>query len=282
MTPRAVPAAAREAPDDVEVDLLLEALRRVHGYDLRAYSRSSLRRRLLAWARVAGVDGVSGLQGLILRDPDAVPELLRRVAVPATGLFRDPSLFRSLRDAVMPLLRTWPSLRIWHAGCATGEEAWSMAILLEESGLLGRSRIYATDLNPALLEVARTGAVPARQLGPSAAAYRAAGGTGSLDDHLVTVGTESRLRPALLQRITWEQHDLLTDAAFNDFHLIVCANVLVYFAKPGQDRAHRLLHQSLLPFGFLALGQRELISLSPYATRFVGVGESGRLYKRVR
>lgn len=282
MTPRAVPAAAREAPDDVEVDLLLEALRRVHGYDLRAFSRTSLRRRLLAWARVAGVDGVSGLQGLILRDAQALAELLRRVAVPATGLFRDPVLFRSLRSEVLPLLRTWPSLRIWHAGCATGEEPWSMAILLEEAGLLGRSRIYATDLNPAVLEVARKGVVPARQLGASAAAYRDAGGTGSLDDHLVAAGTESRLQPALLRRITWEQHDLLTDAAFNDFHLIVCANVLVYFAKPGQDRAHRLLYQSLLPFGFLALGQRELITLSPHADRFVAVGDSGRLHKRVR
>ena len=282
MSSRAVPAAAAEPAAEVEVDLLLDALRRVHGYDLRSFSRTSLRRRLLTWARAEGVDGLSGLQGLILRDRSAVPQLLRRIAVPATGLFRDPRLFSSLRTEVVPLLRTWPSIRIWHAGCATGEEAYSMAILLDEAGLLRRSRIYATDLNPELLEIARRGVMPVRRLAASAAAYRAAGGTRSLEDHLGLVGVEMRLRPALLERISWAQHDLLNDAGFNDFHLVVCANVLVYFTPAGQDRVHRLLSQSLLGFGFLALGQRELLTLSPHARRFVAVGDSGRLYKKVR
>ena len=282
MTPRAVPAATGDAAEEVEVDLLLEALRRVHGYDLRGFSRSSLRRRLLIWARLEGVDGVSGLQGLILRDRTAVSHLLRRIAVPATGLFRDPSLYASLRSDVVPLLRTWPSIRVWHAGCATGEEAYSMAILLEEAGLLGRTRIYATDLNPDLLDIARQGIVAHRRLAASAAAYRDAGGAGSLDDHVDSSGAEPRLRPALLQRISWEQHDLLADAGFNEFHLVVCANVLVYFTRSGQDRAHRLLYESLLRFGFLALGHRELITLSPHAASFVPVGTAGRVHKKLR
>jgi chemotaxis protein methyltransferase CheR len=282
VTPRTVLAAAHEPAAEVEVDLLLDALRRVHGYDLRSFTHASLRRRLLAFARVAGVSGLSGLQGLILRDRTAVPELLRRIAVPATGLFRDPSLFRSLRTDVAPLLRTSPSIRVWLAGCATGEEAYSMAILLDEVNLLGRTRIYATDLNADLLDVARRGAVPARRLAASATAYRQGGGTRDLEDHLSLAGAELRLRPELLGRITWAQHDLLNEACFNDFHLVVCANVLVYFTATGQDRVHRLLYESLLPFGFLALGDRELITLSPYAKRFVAVGGSNRVHKKVR
>jgi chemotaxis protein methyltransferase CheR len=201
--------------------------------------------------------------------------------VPATALFRDPGLFASIRQDVIPLLRTWPWLRIWHAGCASGEEAYSMAILLAEEGLLPRTSIYATDVNEELLARAASGRLTASKLAASQQAHHQAGGTRPLEDHLIVDSAGARLRPELLERITWAQHDLVSDTGFNDFHLIICANVLIYFTPPFRDRIHRLLDESLVPFGFLGLGERELIAAHPPAQRYRPVPQANRLFKKV-
>jgi len=274
--------ASSEPLESIEVDLLLEGVSRRYGYDFRGFSRASLERRILSRLRGERLKTVSDLQAAVLHDSASLHRLMRDIAVPTTALFREPELFRSLRDEVIPWLRTWPSLRIWHAGCATGEEAYSMAILLDEEGLLARSRIHATDVNPELLSVARGGQVSLDELASGEDAHRQAGGRRPLRDHFVIAGRRASLRSELLERLTWNQHDLTADASFNDFHLIICANVLIYYTKPFQDRIHRLLYASLLPFGFLGLGRQELISLSPHADCYLPFSPSGRLLKRVR
>ena len=279
--PVAAPATSQPL-ESIEIDLLLEGISRHYGYDFRGFSRASLERRILARLRREGLTTVSALQALVLHDSASLHRLMRVMAVPTTSLFREPELFAAVRQDVVPWLRTWPSLRIWLAGCATGEEAYSMAILLEEEGLLPRSRVHATDVNPDLLVAARSGEVSSDKLVAARRAHADAGGRRPLEEHFTATGTRWRLRPQLLGRITWNQHDLVTDASFNEFHLIICANVLIYFTKLFQDRIQRLLYDSLLPFGFLGLGQRELIILSPHAGCYVPVPPTGRLLKKVR
>ncbi|TMC49434.1 MAG: protein-glutamate O-methyltransferase CheR [Chloroflexi bacterium] len=277
----AAPPQTAETLLELETDLLFEGIRRRYGYDFGAYSRESLQRRLQARMKAEGVLTLSALQEAVLHDSACMHRLLRAISVPATALFRDPGLFASIREDVIPLLRTWPWLRIWHAGCASGEEPYSMAILLAEEGLLARTSIYATDVNDELLTRAASGRLTASKLAASRQAHHDAGGARPLDEHLIVDGTGARLRPELLERITWAQHDLVSDTGFNDFHLIICANVLIYFTPPFRERIHRLLYESLVPFGFLGLGERELIAAHPPTPRYRPVPQANRLYKKV-
>jgi chemotaxis protein methyltransferase CheR len=282
---RATTMASSEPPpslEDIEVELLLEGVRRHVGLDFGRYAGPVLRRRLKRCMEAEGVRTVSALQDRVLHDPDSLRRFVRTVSVRVTGMFRDPQLFGAVRTEVVPWLRSHPSVRIWHAGCSTGEEAYSMAILLHEEGLLERSRIYATDVDGELLEHAERGRIPLPRLAGYADAHRRSGGTGSLGDHLRIEGEWAVLDAGLRSRIVWGQHNLATDGSFNDFHLLLCSNVLIYLDREPQRHAVGVLRESVAPFGFLLLGARELLGPGPDGLGFRRMESGVNLYKRVR
>jgi len=268
--------------EDIEVDLLLEGVRRHAGLDFGRYAGPALRRRLQHCMAVEGVGTISALQDRVLHDPDSLRRFVRTVSVKVTGMFRDPQLFGSVRRHVVPWLRSHSTIRIWHAGCSTGEEAYSMAILLHEVGLLERTRIYATDYDASLLERAEQGHIPLQRLAGYVDAHRRSGGTGSLCDHLRIDGDWAELDGGLRSRITWAQHNLATDGSFNDFHLLLCSNVLIYLDREPQRHAVEVLAGSVVSFGFLALGARELLGPGVEALGFRRLDGDVNLYKRVR
>jgi chemotaxis protein methyltransferase CheR len=269
--------------EDIEVRLLLEGVRRHFGLDFGRYASPSLRRRLRLCMEMEGVHTISALQDRVLHDSDSLRRFVRTVSIQVTAMFRDPRLIGAVRRHVVPWLRSHPSIRIWHAGCSTGEEVLSMAVLLDEEGLLERSRLYGTDVDPALLEQAAEGSIPLPRLAGYVAAHRRAGGTGSLCDHLRIEGDRAVFDPCLRSRITWAQHNLATDGSFNDFHLLLCSNVLIYLDREPQRHALDVLAGSVVPFGFLGLGAREM--LGPGGVEDLGfrrLDADANLYKRTR
>ena len=280
---RAVPNLARTRIDDLEnleIDLLLEGINRHYGYDFREYARSSIRRRL--WRRVYAekVDSISGLQERVLHDPAAMDRLLLDLSVNVTAMFRDPSFFTAFRTQVVPLLRTYPFIRIWNAGCSTGEETYSLAILLEEEGLYERTRIYATDINEAVLDLARTGAFPLAKMREYTENYIAAGGSREFSEYYVSVADNARFRRNLAENVVFAVHNLVSDRSFNEFHVIVCRNVMIYFDKPLQDHVHELFYDSLVRFGILALGHKESIRFTPHVDDYDELNVREKLYRK--
>ena len=267
----------------LELDLLLTAVARRHGYDFRQYSPASLRRRVLRSMHEEGLSTLSGLQELLLHDPSALARFISHLSVHVTSMFRDPAVYRALREHAVPLLKTWPFLRIWHAGCATGEEVYSLAILLHEEGLLERSRIYATDLSDGLLERARRGTYPLSVMRDYTANYLASGGSEDFSSYYTADHRNARLREDLRRSIVFSQHNLVSDGSFNEFHLILCRNVMIYFDGELRNRVLELLHESLVMFGVLGLGQRESLRFTPRQECYQPlVDPSVRLYRRVR
>jgi chemotaxis protein methyltransferase CheR len=229
-----------------------------------------------------GVSTVSAYQDRVLHDASCMRRFLGLAGVSVTSMFRQPELMRGLREEVVPILRTYPSARIWMAGCATGEEVYSLAILLEEEGILRRTNIYATDLNEDTLAVARTGAYPLDRVRSYEDGYVRSGGRGKLSDHYATSGRSARFHRNLQTNVTWARHNLVTDASFNQFHLIICANVLIYFRPSLQERAHRLFFDSLVRSGFLALGRGESLIFSPESSRYYQVRDGVSLFRKAR
>src|SRR5262245_9883117 len=276
-------AGGRAAPDsveDLEIALLLEAVHQRRGYDFREYAVSALRRRVRRRVQEEGVGTVSALQDKVLHDDDAMARLTLGLSVTTTSMFRDPGFYLGLREKVLPMLRTYPVIRIWHAGCASGEEVYSLAILLAEEGLYGRSRVYATDLHPPLLRRAADGTVELAAARRWDEAYRAAGGSGALADYYHVQGGQAVLSPELRRNVMFAQHNLVTDGSFNDFHLVLCRNVVMYFKAPLQQRAHRLLHESLVRFGYLGLGRRETVA-PPLEPRYALTDRREKIYRKV-
>ena len=225
---------------------------------------------------------VSAYQDLLLHDATSMQRFLNTVGVNVTGMFRDPEVTLAIREEVVPLLRTYPSSRVWIPGCATGEEAYAIAVLLEEEGVLDRCSIYATDLNEDMLAAARTGSYPLDRVRRYDDAYHMSGGQGSLADHYTVAGRSARFARRLERSITWARHNLVTDGSFNDFHLVVCANVLIYFREALQARAHRLIYDSLIRGGFLALGKRESLLHSPDRDHYEQVRDGVNLFRKIR
>jgi chemotaxis protein methyltransferase CheR len=273
--------AAQEL-EELEIELLLEAVARRHGWDFRQYAPASLRRRVRKAMQDEGVRTISGLQERLLHDHGALGRFVTALSVHVTGMFRDPEVYRALRKVVVPLLRTWPFVRVWHAGCSTGEEVYSLAILLHEEGVLGRSRIYATDLSDNLLERASKGIYPLAAMREHTAAYHRSGGRADFSSYYVADSQHAIMREELRRQIVFSQHNLVSDGSFNDFHLVLCRNVMIYFDQELRDRVHDLLYRSLVLFGVLVLGIRESFQLSPLADRFEALDERLRLYRRVR
>jgi len=273
--------ASRSIIEEVEIDLLLEAVYRIRGFDFRDYARASLRRRIQNRLRAERVDKMTHLLDRIVHDASCMDRLVTGLSVNVSTMFRDPGFFRALRAQVFPRLRTWPYIRIWHAGCSMGEEVYSVAIMLAEDGLMGRCRIYATDINETVLQKAREGIYPLELMQRCTQNYIQAGGMRSFSEYYTAAYDNAILTPALREQVVFAKHNLVTDAPFNEFDLILCRNVLIYFNRMLQDRVHRLLYDSLANFGVLGLGARETLSLTPLENRYEEVVAPHRLYRRL-
>jgi chemotaxis protein methyltransferase CheR len=275
-------APTRPAPDDVdlEIDLLLEAIFRKYSYDFRRHARASIRRRIQNAVARLGVDGVSMLQARILRDPAAFSALLAHLTVPVSDMFRDPAHFAALRAHVLPVLATYPSLKVWVAGCSTGEEVYSLAILLDEVGLLERTLIYATDIKPESLRAAEAGVYGVDRVPGFKQNYHRAGGVRTLSDYYTVAYDRVALDRRLRARTTFSDHCLATDQVFAEVHLVSCRNVLIYFDRELQDRAIGLFRDSLVTRGFLGIGSRESLRVSRHAPAFEAVAAAERVYRR--
>lgn len=266
--------------EHVEIDLLLEGVYRHYGFDFRGYARGSIRRRLMRRMWGENVKSISALQERILHEPAAMERLLYDLSVNVTSMFRDPGFFSSLRKKVIPILRTYPFIRIWNAGCSTGEETYSLAIVLEEEGLYERSRIYATDINDSVLERARSGAFPLDRMRDYTENYIRSGGTRAFSEYYEARSSSAFFSEALGRNIVFAQHNLVSDRAFNDFHMIVCRNVLIYFDRELQARVHGLFYNSLVPFGVLALGAKESVKFNPFEERYSDLDANEKIFKK--
>jgi chemotaxis protein methyltransferase CheR len=270
------------ALEKVEVRLLTEGIFEHYGFDFRDYSYPSLRRRI--WKRVyaEGLATVSALTDKVLHEPQAMERLLLDLSINVTAMFRDPTFYLAFRQKVVPLLRTYPFIRIWHAGCSTGEEVYSMAILLQEEGIYDRCRIYATDINEAVLQKAKSGIFPINTMQENTSNYIAAGGHGTFSDYYTARYDYAIFRPQLRENVVFAQHNLVTDASFNHFNVILCRNVLIYFNNALQERVQQLFLNSLEMFGILGLGKKETVRYTSIADNFDVLDEEERLYRRIR
>ncbi|MGH8143405.1 MAG: CheR family methyltransferase [Steroidobacteraceae bacterium] len=265
---------------DIEVDLLIDAIYYRYRYDFRGYAMASLKRRLRSAMGRFGCQTLSQLQDKILHDPEVFPVLLDFLTVQVSDLFRDPSYFKSLREKVVPLLRTYPSLRIWVAGCSTGEEAYSLAILLSEEGVLDRSLIYATDISAQALHAAEAGVYQIDRIAGFSENHRRSGGRSSLSDYYTAAFGRAVFDKSLKHHIVFADHSLATDSVFAEVQLVSCRNVLIYFNRRLQDRAVQLFCESLCRKGFLGLGTRESLRFSSHTKDFVELVHEERIYQK--
>jgi chemotaxis protein methyltransferase CheR len=278
----AVGGAPRDDIERIETDGLLEAIFRRYGFDFREYAPASLRRRLARRMEMEGLKTISALQEQILRRSDLMEALILDLSINVTAMFRDPSFYVSFRQYVVPLLRTYPFTRLWVAGCSTGEEVYSIAILLQEEGVYERTRIYATDINEAVLERAREGVFPMAKMKEYTQNYIRAGGTRSFSDYYVSAYDGAAFDQSLTRNVVFAQHNLASDRSFNEFNVIVCRNVMIYFDRALQSRVHDLFYESLSRFGILALGHKESINFTPRASDYEELDAGERLYRKVR
>ena len=265
---------------DIELRLLIEAIYLKYSYDFRDYSGASVKRRVAHALRQFDCKTISALQERVLHDPTAFMQLLQFLTIPVSEMFRDPSHFLAIRQEVVPLLKTYPSIKIWIAGCSTGEEVYSMAILLREEGLLERTIIYATDINPNSLEKAKQGIFSLESVRAYTHNYQQAGGTQSFADYYTAAYDYAIFDKTLRENVTFADHSLATDSVFSETQLISCRNVLIYFNKKLQDRAFGLFHESLCHRGFLVLGSKETLDFSAYSTQFEPLVKQERIYRK--
>jgi chemotaxis protein methyltransferase CheR len=282
--PAAVATPAQYDPDleQLEVELLLEGVFRQYGFDFRSYAYASIRRRLWKRIEAEGLTTISGLQERVLHDPAMMERLLLDLSINVTAMFRDPGFYRVFREQVVPTLRTYPFIRLWHAGCASGEEVYSMAVILEEEGLYERSRIYATDINEVVLQKAKGGIFPIERMQEYTENYIAAGGKRAFSDYYIAKYGGALFSPSLTRNVVFSQHNLVTDSSFSEFNVILCRNVLIYFDKSLQARVHELFYNSLAMFGVLALGSRESLRFSPYEDCYEQINGPEKIYRKVR
>jgi chemotaxis protein methyltransferase CheR len=273
---------AKAELEEIEIRLLTEGIYRHYGFDFRDYSFPSLRRRI--WKRVyaEGLGTISGLIEKVLHDSQSMERLLLDLSVNTTAMFRDPTFYLRFRQKVVPVMRTYPFVRIWHAGCSTGEEVYSMAILLQEEGIYERCRIYATDINEAVLQKAKSGIFPLSTMQENTSNYIIAGGTGTFSDYYTARYDYAIFRPALRENVVFAQHNLVTDASFNHFNVIFCRNVLIYFNNALQDRVQQLFLNSMEMFGILGLGKKESIKYTAVAEHYEELDGEEKLYRRIR
>ncbi|HEV2883333.1 MAG TPA: protein-glutamate O-methyltransferase CheR [Pyrinomonadaceae bacterium] len=267
--------------EDIEISLLLEGLYRAHGFDFRDYSRASIKRRILELMRGEKLETVSAFQDKILHNAECLNRFLLGLSVHATAMFRDPSFYLTFRKRVVPMLRTYPTVQIWIAGCSTGEEVYSLAILLHEEMLYSKCRIYATDISQAVLRRARDGIFPLAAMRDYTVNYHQAGGTHEFSDYYTAQYDSVIFSQALKNNVVFSEHNLATDGSFNEFQVILCRNVMIYFNKDLQARVHNLLYDSLSMFGVFGLGNKESLKFTPRAESYQRLNGTDKLYRKV-
>ena len=279
----AVGDAADAKPDleRIEVALLLEGIYRQYGFDFRSYAYASIRRRLWKRIEAEGLTSVSALQERVLHEPEMMEKLLLDLSINVTAMFRDPGFYVAFRNKVVPLLRTYPFIRLWHAGCSTGEEVFSMAILLREEGLYERARIYATDINEVVLQRAKAGIFPIDRMQEYTENYIRAGGKRSFSEYYTAKYGGALFDQSLTKNVVFSQHNLVTDKSFSEFNVILCRNVLIYFDKELQTKVHELFYDSLGMFGILCLGSKESMRFLRYEQCYEQMVPE-KIYRKVR
>ena len=266
----------------IEIELLLEGVFRQYGFDFRAYAYASIRRRLWKRIKEEGLPSMSALQERVLHEPAMMEKLLLDLSINVTAMFRDPSFYVTFRQHVVPLLRTYPFIRIWHAGCSTGEEVYSMAMLLREEGLYDRSRIYATDINEVVLQRAKAGIFPLERMQEYTDNYMRAGGKRSFSEYYTAKYGGALFDQSLTKNVVFSQHNLVTDRSFSEFNVVLCRNVLIYFDKTLQSKVHSLFYDSLAMFGVLALGSKETLRFMAHEECYQQMAPPEKLFRKVR
>jgi chemotaxis protein methyltransferase CheR len=266
--------------EDLEIDLLLEGIHERYGYDFRSYARASVERRVRIFRAKKGFEHVADLISPCIHDPAFFSELAQHFSIAVTEMFRDPQVYKSVRDEIAPILSTYPFVKVWLAGCATGEEAYSLAIVLKESSLLDKTTIFGTDFNDYVLDQARDGVFPIEAMREATENYQKSGGKNSFSEYYSANYGQAAIGSALKGRINFANHNLTVDTAFSEMHLVFCRNVLIYFNRELQDRALRLFAESLVRGGFLVLGTREDLQFSAVADDFEIVDLPARIYRK--
>jgi chemotaxis protein methyltransferase CheR len=278
----ALPQAEYNELEDIEISLLLEGLYRYYGFDFREYSPASLKRRILERMRAEKIESVSLFQDRVLHDAACMERLLLGLSVHVSSMFRDPDFYLTFRRKIVPILKTYPTVRIWHAGCSTGEEIYSMAILLQEEGLYRKSLIYATDISHDVLRKAKEGIFPLAAMQEYTLNYMKAGGTREFSDYYTAHYDNVIFYPSLKTNVVFAEHNLATDGSFNEFHVVLCRNVMIYFNKALQERVHNLIYESLSTFGIFGLGNKESLKFTAREGFYEKMDDGNELYRKVR
>lgn len=268
--------------EKIEMELFLEAIYRHYGCDFRNYVTPSIRRRIWHRIHAENLSTVSGLQEKVLHDRRVLKKLLSDFSINVTEMFRDPNFFMAFRKKIVPLLKDYPSIRIWHAGCSTGEEVYSMSILLYEEGLHHKTRIYATDMNENVIEEAKNGAFPLEKMQTYTKNYVNAGGTKAFSEYYTVKFERAVFHPFLSENIVFAQHNLAVDGSFNEFHVIICRNVMIYFNHVLLNRVHNLFYESLVLSGFLGLGNKESIAFTSQTANYEEMDANEKLYRKIK
>jgi len=266
--------------EEIEIKLLLEGLYQMYGYDFRSYVRGSIGRRILYRMKAERLPTITALLEKVLHEPGVLERLLNDFSIRMTEMYRDPSFFAAFRNEVVPLLRDLPEIRIWHAGCATGEEVYSMAILLKEEGLLEKARIYATDMNEKALQAAQKGAFPLKKMQQYTKNYLKAGGKMAFSEYYTADHQFAYFSSSLNEKLTFAQHNLVSDSSFNEFHVILCRNVMIYFDNALQQQVHGLFYESLADGGFIGLGSKESILSMPKGMKYAEFNSTEKIYRK--
>ncbi len=266
--------------ENIELELLLQAVFLQYGYDFRDYSRAHVKRRVKHRVAQEGMKSISELQNYVLHDKSTFERLVRSLSINVTEMFRNPDFYKSVREKVIPILKTYPYLKIWHAGCATGEEVYSFAIMLKEEGLLKRTQIYATDFNPDVIQQAQKGIFPIRNIKEYTTNYQKAGGKESFSDYYHANDEWVIFDKNLKKNIVFAEHNLVTDGVFAEVNMIICRNVLIYFNRNLQNEVLKLLHKSLIAGGFLALGTKESLMFSSEEKKYKAIDARQKIFKK--
>lgn len=281
-TPQAQAMRGAEALEVIEMPLLLQAIFQRYGYDFRDYAPASLKRRIQHAMALCAAPTMSAFQDRLLREPASMAAFLDVVSVDVTTMFRDPGFYRVLRERVLPPLRQLPRIRIWHAGCAGGEEVYSTAIVLHEEGLLERSQLYATDINARALEHGKAAIFPIKRMQEYTANYLKAGGKDAFSTYYTAKHEGAILSDFLRRNIVWAEHNLVSDRSFNEFQIVLCRNVMIYFNRQLQARVHQLIYGSLMVGGVLGLGHGESLQFTPFEHCYEAVDRAEQLYRKLR
>jgi len=267
---------------NIEIELLLEGIYRIYGYDFRNYALASIKRRLNKRMSLEKIDTISGLQEKIFHNPEFMQNFFYDLSINITEFFRNPDFFKIFRKKFLPLLKTYPFIRIWHAGCSTGEEVYSMAILLEEEGYYDRSKIYATDMNEMVVKKAKQGIFKLESMKKFTQNYITAGGKEEFSKYYTAHYNNAKFNSSLKRNVVFAQHNLVTDSSFNEFNVILCKNVLIYFNKILQENVINLFDKSLCNFGFLCIGEKESLNYTSLRYKYKSLDDNQKIYQKIK